>query len=143
MYEETRKVLEQCDLEAGLQLFISQHQTGTDRPGKDSEDQVQVVLAGAVRPGDWAPALYIPAPDRHRQARYRQYRPGTGCTDRPGIDSTDQVQVARTGQVQTVQTRYRLHGQARYRQYRPGTGCTDRPGTDSTDQVQAVKTGQV
>jgi hypothetical protein len=33
VYEETRKVLEQCDLEAGLEQFIVQHQTGADKPG--------------------------------------------------------------------------------------------------------------
>jgi hypothetical protein len=89
---------------------------------------------------------------------YRQYRPGTGCTDRPGTDSTDQVQVAQTGQVQTVQTRYRLHRQARYRQCRQGTGSTVwsrgtwRLGSSSlylstrqaqTGQVQVVLAGAV
>ena len=32
VYEETRKVLEGCDLEEGLQQFILQHETGAERP---------------------------------------------------------------------------------------------------------------
>ena len=33
-YEETRKVLETCDLEDGLQLWMSGHETGTEGPGR-------------------------------------------------------------------------------------------------------------
>jgi hypothetical protein len=87
---------------------------------------------GAVRFGGGAPALYIPAPDWHRQARYRQYRPGTGCTDRPGTDSADKVHVVLAGAVGPGDWAPALyipatdsHRQARYRQYRPSTGCTE------------------
>ncbi len=93
MYEETRKVLEQCDLEAGLQLFISQHQTGTDRPGTDSTDQVQGVQTGQVQT----------VQTRYRAYRLEQCALETGLqlfisqhqtgTDRPGTDNAGQVQV--------------------------------------------------
>jgi hypothetical protein len=136
--------MEQWDLETGLQLFTSQQQTGTDRPGTDSTDQVQGVQNGAVRSGDWAPALYIPA------------------TDRPGTDSTDQVQGVQNGAVGSRDWAPALyipatdrHRQARYRQYRSSTGCTEwsseiwRLGSSSlhpsnrqaqTGQVQTVQT---
>ncbi len=91
VYEETRKVLEQCDLEAGLQLFISQHQTGTDRPGTDSADQVQTVQTRYIkyRLEQWDLEAGL-------QLFISQHQTGT---DRPGTDSADQVQI--------VQTRYR------------------------------------
>ena len=35
MYENVRQSLEQCDVDADIQLFVTTKSTGTDRPGME------------------------------------------------------------------------------------------------------------
>ena len=65
VYEETRKVLEGCDLEEGLQQFIQQHETGGEPPSVVSWEPLpnssslgmghlgQGRAGGARRPAEW------------------------------------------------------------------------------------------